>query len=111
MDDESNVRIRRFGEAAAADGVRALIERIESVLPVQRAALSDEPADRVISFVGIPLLLNDFLLTRLVEFVVHSDDLAVSVGIRTPLSHHGSSNPYSICCPAWPSPATGNPPS
>lgn len=84
VDHEANVRIRRFGEAAAADGARALIERIEAALPDQHTALSHAPADQVISFLGIPLLLNDFLLTRLVEIVVHTDDLAVSIGIETP---------------------------
>jgi hypothetical protein len=30
------------------------------------------------------LLLDDLLITRMMELVVHSDDLAVSVGIATP---------------------------
>ena len=30
------------------------------------------------------MTLDDFLLTRLIELVVHSDDLAASVGLETP---------------------------
>jgi hypothetical protein len=37
-----------------------------------------------VSFAKIPLLLDDFLLTRMMEIVVHSDDLALSAGIATP---------------------------
>ncbi len=47
-------------------------------------ALPAEPTDRVVSFAAKPLLLNDFLLTRMMEIVVHSDDLALSADITTP---------------------------
>ena len=84
VDSESNVRIREGGESAAADGANALADAVESAAARQRAAFPAEPADRVISFTGIPLLLNDFLLTRMLEIVVHADDLALSADIATP---------------------------
>ncbi|MEV1178188.1 hypothetical protein AB0J09_58395, partial [Nonomuraea sp. NPDC049784] len=50
------------------------------------AALPTEPAGRVVElpWSGWALRLDDFLLTRLVELVVHSDDLAASVGLDAP---------------------------
>ncbi|GAA2394244.1 hypothetical protein GCM10010404_59480 [Nonomuraea africana] len=83
---ESNVSIRRGGEDAAAEGPDPLVTRAQADLDALAPALRAEPADRV---VGLPwaqwsLTLDDFLLTRLMEIVVHSDDLAASVGIPTP---------------------------
>ncbi|GAA3530916.1 hypothetical protein GCM10022419_007450 [Nonomuraea rosea] len=86
LDHESNVGIRRAGEASAAAGPDALVGNAQSLLDQQLAALPAEPAERVV-FVrssGWSLRLDDFLLTRLVELVVHSDDLAASVGVETP---------------------------
>ncbi|GAA1725063.1 maleylpyruvate isomerase N-terminal domain-containing protein [Nonomuraea bangladeshensis] len=86
LDHEINVGIRRGGEAAAADGPAALVERTRALLDTQITALPAEPADRVVHVKasGWALTLDDFLLTRLVELVVHADDLAASVGVETP---------------------------
>ncbi|MGP3964574.1 maleylpyruvate isomerase N-terminal domain-containing protein [Nonomuraea sp. 3N208] len=86
LDHESNVFVRRGGEAAAADGPVALVERTQALLDLLTAALPAEPADRVVHlpWADWSLTLDDFLLTRLVELVVHSDDLAASVGVETP---------------------------
>ncbi|MDP4501203.1 maleylpyruvate isomerase N-terminal domain-containing protein [Nonomuraea turcica] len=86
LDHESNVFVRRGGEAAAADGPVALVERTQALLDLLTAALPAEPADRVVHlpWANWSLTLDDFLLTRLVELVVHSDDLAASVGVETP---------------------------
>jgi hypothetical protein len=47
--------------------------------------LAEEPEDRVVEIAGQwALRLNDFLLARTLEIVIHVDDLAVSVGIATP---------------------------
>ncbi|SEH00521.1 Mycothiol maleylpyruvate isomerase N-terminal domain-containing protein [Nonomuraea solani] len=86
LDHESNLSVRRGGEAAAAAGSAVLTERAQALLELQSAALPAEPADRVVylPWTGWSLRLDDFLLTRLVELVVHSDDLAASVGVDTP---------------------------
>ncbi|WP_433436952.1 maleylpyruvate isomerase N-terminal domain-containing protein [Nonomuraea sp. CA-141351] len=86
LDHESNVSVRRGGQAAAADGPGALVERTQALLDLLTAALPAEPAGRVVElpWSGWALRLDDFLLTRLVELVVHSDDLAASVGLNTP---------------------------
>ncbi|GAA3700403.1 hypothetical protein GCM10022224_077870 [Nonomuraea antimicrobica] len=86
LDHESNLSIRRGGETAAAAGPAVLVERAQALLEMLSAALPAEPADRVVflPWSGWSLRLDDFLLTRLVELVVHSDDLAASVGVETP---------------------------
>ncbi|MEV4059578.1 maleylpyruvate isomerase N-terminal domain-containing protein [Nonomuraea dietziae] len=86
LEHESNVSIRRGGEDAAAEGPGSLVALAQAGLDRLTVALRAEPADRVL---GLPwaqwsLTLDDFLLTRLMELVVHSDDLAASVGIPTP---------------------------
>ncbi len=43
---------------------------------------SDDPV--LIPWQGWALTAHDFLVTRLMETVVHSDDLAASVGVETP---------------------------
>lgn len=42
------------------------------------------PTDRVVDLGGWGLAVDDFLLTRVVELVLHADDLAVSAGVSTP---------------------------
>ncbi|WP_101785938.1 maleylpyruvate isomerase N-terminal domain-containing protein [Nonomuraea indica] len=86
LDHESNVGIRRAGEASAAGGAAALAAGTAELLERQRVALPAEPAGRVVHLAssGWSLRLDDFLLTRVMELVVHSDDLAASVGVDTP---------------------------
>ena len=86
LDDEANVEIRRGGEDEAADGAAALAARIGVAVEALRTALPAEPADRVVhpSWVSWTLTLDDFLVTRMMEIAVHSDDLAQSAGVATP---------------------------
>ena len=86
LDDEINLRIRHGGEGAAAGGPAALAARVDSAVKELTDGLASAP-DRP---VRIPLwgpwslMLDDLLTTRMMELAVHSDDLAVSVGIATP---------------------------
>jgi Mycothiol maleylpyruvate isomerase N-terminal domain len=86
LDHEANAEIRRDGEDEAADGAAALAARIGVAVDALRTALPAEAADRLVhpSWVSWSLTLDDFLITRMMEIAVHSDDLAVSVGIATP---------------------------
>ena len=86
LDDEANAEIRRGGEDEAADGAAALAARIGVAVEALRTALPAEPADRIVhpSWVSWTLTLDDFLVTRMMEIAVHSDDLAQSVGVATP---------------------------
>lgn len=86
LDDEVNVYVRNASDQEAADGAAALVERVGAALDTLRSALPAAPADRVVHLPWGPwaLSLDDFLVTRMMEIAVHSDDLAVSVGVRTP---------------------------
>jgi hypothetical protein len=85
-DEGPHVRIRATGEATASDGPEALAARVNTVLDEIRKALPSSP-DRLVrmpAWGDYSLQLDDFLVTRLMELAVHSDDLAVSVGLPTP---------------------------
>ncbi|MGH3740877.1 MAG: maleylpyruvate isomerase N-terminal domain-containing protein, partial [Micromonosporaceae bacterium] len=84
-DDAVHVAIRERGETTASGGASPLADAAAAALRRLQAALPAEPADRVIELRGLwALRLDDFLMTRLLELVVHIDDLAVSAGIPTP---------------------------
>jgi hypothetical protein len=77
--------VRDRGEVEGAVGQAALV----ALLRATRIALADrladlDPAHPVAVLDGIVLTLADYLGTRLVELVVHLDDLAVSVGLDGP---------------------------
>jgi hypothetical protein len=86
LDDESNVAIRRYGDELAVDGPSAVADRAAEVVDRMPETLAAEPADRVVHlpWTGWQLTLDDLLVTRMMEIVVHADDLAVSVGAPTP---------------------------
>jgi hypothetical protein len=81
-----NAAIREGGEKDAADGPAALAGRTDDAVATLRTMLPGEPADRAVLLPWGPwaLSLDDFLTTRMLEIAVHSDDLAVSVGIIAP---------------------------
>ncbi len=85
-DDEANVRIRASSEGTAADGAESLVEQLTADVARCRELLACESTDRVVHLPWGPwsLTLDDFLVTRMMELAVHSDDLAVSVGLDTP---------------------------
>ncbi|WP_155371133.1 maleylpyruvate isomerase N-terminal domain-containing protein [Catellatospora vulcania] len=86
LDAEVNVQIRQGGEALAEAGPRELVAQTGLAVAELRSLLAEEPADRLVSPPAGPwaMLLDDFLVTRLMEITVHSDDLAYSVGVPTP---------------------------
>ncbi len=85
-DDEANVRIREGADSEAAggpDALRALVDATLAGLPAALAAPRD-PDTVHIPWQGWSLSAHDYVVTRLMETVVHADDLAVSVGVPTP---------------------------
>ena len=86
LDDEANVSVRRTAEAEAADGPAALVRRTTEVIAQLTTRLPAEDPQRLvyIPWSGWALTLEDFLTTRLLEIVIHVDDLAVSVGTAAP---------------------------
>lgn len=87
VDSEANVAIRDAGEDQAADWNGAeLVDRVRSALRESRSRMSDVASDRAVAKPSWNWALrwDDFLLTRVMEMCVHSDDLAVSVDVATP---------------------------
>jgi uncharacterized protein (TIGR03083 family) len=83
IDDPGNQAIRARGEEEAAAGpavlaadARAALERLSSRL----AGLGPERRVRVAG--GLVMMLDEYLRTRVVELVVHADDLAASIGLE-----------------------------
>jgi len=86
LDADINVRIREGGEATAAQGPEALVAQLDAAVE-QLAEVLPTMANRPVrlSLWGPwSLLVDDYLLTRMMELTVHSDDLAVSVSVPTP---------------------------
>jgi hypothetical protein len=86
LDSDFNTTIRSNGEETSADGVDELARDVETAVGDQRTELATvSTAHRITTPSGQwSLTTDDFLLTRLMEIAVHSDDLAVSVGVEPP---------------------------
>jgi uncharacterized protein (TIGR03083 family) len=79
--------VRDLSNDAAQKGVEANAQRFRSLIKRLGVRLADEQNDRVLDMrplVPIAIGLNDFLRTRVMELVVHADDLAASVGVDAP---------------------------
>jgi hypothetical protein len=85
-EDEANASIRDSANRAAGDGRDALLAAIAPLLDLLPALLQAprDPDTVFIPWQGWALSTDDFLTTRAMELVVHSDDLAASVGLPTP---------------------------
>jgi hypothetical protein len=86
LDGEANIAIRRGSDEQARDGQGPLQERVEAAvdrLPgVMESVVADMPV--LIPWQGWALTAQDLLTTRMMEMLVHGDDLAASVGVETP---------------------------
>lgn len=85
-DAEVNVAIRRNGAAEAEGGPQTLADRTATAIARLTTMLPAEDGDEpyYLPWTGWALSLSDFLTTRLLEIVIHIDDLAVSVGAPLP---------------------------
>ena len=81
LTDDDHASIRQRGSAIAADGHGVVVARLNSRLAELEELLANQDRDRRVTvFAGKVMRLDDYLLTRLVEQVVHLDDLARSLG-------------------------------
>jgi hypothetical protein len=80
LTDDAHRAVRERSAAVAARGWRSVGDETEASLAALSARLPAEPADRVTPVAGGAMVLDDYLATRIVEQVVHLDDLARSVG-------------------------------
>lgn len=86
VDTSFNQAIRSGGEKEAADGPATLAERAAACVAELRATLPDTPHRPVRRPTWGPwsITFDDFVTSRMLELVIHSDDLAYSVGLPTP---------------------------
>jgi hypothetical protein len=83
ISDPANQAIRARGEEAAAGGPAALASDARATLERLTARLAGEGPGRQVRVAGgLVLTLDEYLRTRVVELVVHADDLAASVGVE-----------------------------
>jgi hypothetical protein len=82
---ETHRIIRERGEQDASGGPERLADRYDAARASLATRLPDLAEDQpVLMFGRYVLSLRECLVTRLVELVVHADDLAVSLGVPTP---------------------------
>jgi uncharacterized protein (TIGR03083 family) len=85
LDDAFHVAIRTEATERARKGAGALVASFEALVGRLRATLPGQVTTRLVPVLRIEggaALLSDYLMTRVVELVVHADDLAASVGIE-----------------------------
>lgn len=84
-DDDAHAEVRARGEANAAGGPETLLAKHERACVRLEETLEQEAEDRLVQvYGGLVMRLDDYVITRLVEVLVHSDDLAVSLGLEPP---------------------------
>jgi Mycothiol maleylpyruvate isomerase N-terminal domain len=86
VEDEPNQSILAGGESGAAAGPVPLNTNVIRALSRLRAELAWQAPHRLgfMPWWRWTLSFDDLLVTRMMEIAVHSDDLAVSVGVPTP---------------------------
>jgi len=86
LDDDVNVSIRSGSDAQAEAGRDAVLARVVAARAELPGVLADQHADRavLIPWTGWALQRDDFLTGRMMEIVVHGEDVAASVGFTSP---------------------------
>ncbi len=84
LDGPSNVGVRERGEEQAAAGPQAAAAAAVEVAARLDVALTTAPPVVVVPWTGAAMAIEDFVATRLLEIVVHSDDLAASLSVPAP---------------------------
>ena len=85
IDSPIHERIKEVSATEATVGPGELAARCAHVAASMRTRLAEEPSDRLVAALGGRMLsLDDFCRTRLIEVLLHLDDVAVSVGLPRP---------------------------
>lgn len=85
LDSPIHEQIKQVSEDESAIGHQATAAKCAELATKLGRRLVDEPADRLIGALGGRMLtLDDFCRTRLIEVLLHLDDLSISVGERRP---------------------------
>jgi Mycothiol maleylpyruvate isomerase N-terminal domain len=82
LEDDLNRSVRDRASEAARGGWREVGEEARALCDRLTVRLGEERPDRRVTVImGLTLTLDECLTTRVVELVVHTDDLAASVGL------------------------------
>ncbi|MCU1501082.1 MAG: hypothetical protein JWM12_436 [Ilumatobacteraceae bacterium] len=85
IDSPIHERIKEVSATEAVAGPGELAARCAQVAASMRTRFAQEPSDRLLAALGGRMLsLDDFCRTRLIEVLLHLDDLADSVGLPRP---------------------------
>lgn len=83
MDSASHEMVRVRGEESAPDGPDALLARFDEASARLEERLESEPEERLVKVFGGHLMrLDDYLVTRMCEILIHADDLAISLDLE-----------------------------
>jgi hypothetical protein len=88
---DGSLELAAIGPAALVVQVRAEIDNL-----AQRFR-RESPTRRIRAVFGLDMRLDDYLVTRMVELVVHTDDLAASVGAVPPAFSDDVARPVIEC--------------
>jgi hypothetical protein len=85
IDSPIHERIKEVSASEAAPGPDEVARRCREVAAAMRTRFAEEPTDRLVAALGGRMLtLDDFCRTRLIEVLLHVDDLAASVDLPCP---------------------------
>lgn len=84
LDGEANRSIREISDQQAAEGPAAAVAELSRARSDIETALAHPRPVVYVPWQGWSLATDDFLVTRLMEMVVHADDLAASVDVSSP---------------------------
>jgi len=84
LDGPANVGVRERGAEQAEAGQAAAVAAAREARDALAATLAAAGPTVGLPWAGTALRTDDFLVTRLMEIVVHSDDLAASVDVPVP---------------------------
>lgn len=81
--EHEQVRVR--GEDNAGPDAASLLAKRDAAQATLEDRLEQEPDDRLVYVFGeLVMYLDDYLVARIIEILVHNDDLALSLGVDTP---------------------------
>ncbi len=87
LDAPIHDQIKKVSAEESTIGHDELAAKAAQVASDLRDRLATEPDDRLVGALGQRMLtLDDFCATRLIEILMHVDDLATSIGVPTPES-------------------------
>lgn len=84
LGSDSATAIRSRGGEAAAGGLEVLRQTWDEARQSLSQRLALEDGRRLLAVLGSTMSVDDYLVTRTVELVIHADDLAAGLGAPTP---------------------------